>query len=330
MALASKSYSKSNSGSANLVWPANLVDSFDYLQIDISKFVPRSQRQSPSVATSNSTLPIPATELIQLPSSASIDIGLGSTLSGTTTTKLKKSNTILLPIPEDINYTDNPQWADQAIGVRGRFGPQIAAGVMNGADSGAIADSVKEGAAAGSVSVIMKMIRERIGADPNAITQNINGKIANPYIEQVFGGIGMREFSFNWKLVPRNSKEQQSIHAIIKTLRASTLPNKSGSFGATIGGSEVNTEEFAQGSGDRWLEVPMVFDLSWKSKGDDIQSMPKIKTCVCKNVQVSYTPDNVWATHLIDKKPYPVAYTLSVTFGEMEIITGDDVEQRGY
>ena len=55
----------------------------------------------------------------------------------------------------------------------------------------------------------------------------------------------------------------------------------------------------------------MVFDLSWKSKGDDIQSMPKIKTCVYKNVQVSYTPDNVWATHLIDKKPYPVAYIIS-------------------
>ena len=40
----------------------------------------------------------------------------------------------------------------------------------------------------------MKMIRDKVGADPNAITQNINGKIANPYIEQVFGGIGMRIF----------------------------------------------------------------------------------------------------------------------------------------
>ena len=62
--------------------------------------------------------------LIQLPSSANIDIGLGSTLSGTTTTKLKKSNTILLPIPEDINYTDNPKCRSM-IGVKGRFGPQL-------------------------------------------------------------------------------------------------------------------------------------------------------------------------------------------------------------
>lgn len=320
MALASKSYSSSSSGSVNLVWPANLVDSFDYLQIDISDFVPRARRSSSSVSTAQSSTPAPV--------SAASDFGfalqIGNLLETSTTTTLKRENTILLPVPEDINYTDNPQWADQAVGVLGRFGPEVAATALGG-DSGALTTAIQDIASAGSVSVILEAIR-KAGADPNAITQNINGKIANPYMEQVFGGIGMREFSFSWKLVPRNDKEQKSIHSIIKTLRKAILPNKSGTFGDVNGGTIQNEAEVAKaGTNDRWLTVPKVFNLSWKYQGDNIESMPKIKTCICKNIQVSYTPDNVWATHLLGDNPYPVAYNLSLTFGEMEIITSADV-----
>lgn len=328
MALASKIFGKSSDKGVDLVWPANLVDSFDYLQIDIANFVPSATRNSSSTATAPTSTPVPTSSLVDIAFSTEV----GSLLETTTTTTLKKENSILLPIPEDVSYADAPQWSDQAVGVLGKFGPGVAAAAMGG-DSGDITSKITEMAGAGKVSVILKAIQEKLGADPNAITQNISGKIANPYLEQVFGGIGMREFSFSWKLVPRNEKEQKSIHAIIKTLRKSVLPNLSGSFSdqgdLTLGGGSTATEEFAQGAGDRWLEVPKVFNLAWKFQGQDIDSLPKIKTCVCKNVQVQYTPDNVWASHLTDNKPYPVAYNLALTFGEMEIITGKDVE-RGY
>ena len=338
MALASKSYSRFSSGPVNLVWPANLVDSFDYLQIDISKFVPRARRgTSPSVSTQTSSTPIPTGSGIQL-SFGGFKFSFGGTLSSTTTTSLKKQDTILLPVPEDINYTDNPQWSDTAVGVLGKYGPELIANTaktLTDSESGteAIVKSLQDAAGAGKVSVLLNMLK-KTGADPNAITQNINGKIANPYLEQIFGGVGMREFTFNWKLVPRNAKEQQSIHHIIKTLRKSTLPNLSANYGKLSDGSILFDESGElsnnQGGNDRWLTVPDVFNLGWKSQGDEIQSLPKIKPCVCKNVQVSYTPDNVWATHLVDDdNPYPVGYNLSVTFGETEIITGLDVE-RGY
>ena len=326
MALASKVFGKSSTKGVDLVWPANLVDSFDYLQIDIANFVPSATRSSPSTATSTSSTPTPTSSAA---SDFAFALSIGNLLETTTTTTLKKENSILLPIPEDVSYADAPQWSDQAVGVLGKFGPGVAAAAMGG-DSGDITQKITEMAGAGKVSVLLKAIQEKLGADPNAITQNISGKIANPYLEQVFGGIGMREFSFSWKLVPRNEKEQKSIHQIIKTLRKSVLPNLSGSFSnqgnLTLGEGSTATESFAQGGNDRWLEVPKVFNLSWKFQGQDIDSLPKIKTCVCKNVQVQYTPDNVWASHLTDNKPYPVAYNLSLTFGEMEIITSRDVE----
>ena len=334
MALASKSYSLSNNaGSVNLVWPANLVDSYDYLQIDISEFVPRARGNSPSVSSSSSSTPAPTSSSTQF-SFGLFGVSFGGSIGSTTSTSLQKQNTILLPIPEDLNYTDNPQWTETAVGVKGRYGADLikdiadVMGKQEGSVEGVV-NTIKDTAGAGKVSILLDMIR-KAGADPNAITQNINGKIANPYLEQVFGGIGMREFTFNWKLVPRNEKEQQSIHHIIKTLRKSTLPNLNDKYGKIAGNNTtLDVDEKSEGS-DRWLTVPKVFNLHWKSQGVDIESLPKIKTCVCKNVQVSYTPDNVWATHLTTgDNPYPVGYNLSLTFGETEIITSTDVEQ-GY
>ena len=83
---------------------------------------------------------------------------------------------------------------------------------------------------------------------------------------------------------------------------------------------------------DRWLTVPNIFNLTWKQAGTEtsIQSLPKIKPCVLKNIQVNYTPENVWATHINTSGtglsgPAPVAYEITMAFAETEIITANDV-----
>ena len=324
--MATKTYNTNNTSGGGLYWPYNLTDNFDYLQMDISNFVPRAKREPSAPATPQQTPS--ATPVGSDFNLWGVDLqwDYDATSFVPTTTTLSKSNSILLPIPEDISYKDNPQWSDQAVGVMGRFGPQVAKGLMDGADSGQITDSIQQMAKAGSVGKLLEMVK-KLQADPNAITQNINGKIANPYVEQVFGGVGMRQFDFSWKLVPRNKSEQASIHNIIKTLRTAVLPNKSDTFGES---RNENVDASAATSTERWLTVPNVFQLSWRHKGSLIESMPKFKLCVCKDIQVQYTPDNVWASHMYTKnQPYPVAYNLTMSFGETEIITGDLVQQ-GY
>lgn len=326
--MATKTYNTNNTEGGGLYWPYNLTDNFDYLQMDISNFVPRAGRKA-SAQTGTQQTPTPTAvgsdfNLLDLP-----QYGDYTNLEFTpTTTTLSKSNSILLPVPEDISYKDNPQWSDQAVGVMGRFGPQVVKGFMGNDSSADITKSVQDMASAGAVGTLLNMVK-RVQADPNAITQNINGKIANPYVEQVFGGVGMRQFDFSWKLVPRNKSEQASIHNIIKTLRTAVLPNKSNTFG-DVNGTEVGGVTDPSGGSERWLTVPNVFQLSWRHKGSLIESMPKFKLCVCKDIQVQYTPDNVWASHMYAKnQPYPVAYNLTMSFGETEIITGDLVQQ-GY
>lgn len=342
MPTASKNYADSDVVSGDLMWPSNITSGFDYLRIDIVKFVPnRKGVSTASLYTSgtSSSIPAPTTNLLANAVLATAVPGLAvggaigqAGITPTTTTE-SSLGTIMLPVPEDLNYTDTPKWSDQEIGVLGKFGPALASAVSGG-DSGAITTAIQELAERGKVDVALKALGKF--ADPNAITQNLNGKIANPYVEQIFGGLGLRSFDFSWKLVPRNKREQDSIHKIIRTLRVNALPNlnqKFGEFGNTSLQTELESEEkFGEtNASDRWLTVPNIYKLRWLSEGAEIKSLPKIKPCVLKNIQVSYTPDNVWATHLKDGRsnPYPVAYNLNLSFGEVEIITGSDVS-KGY
>jgi hypothetical protein len=324
MATASKSFTKSRTAIDKFMWPANLTEVFDYLQLDIVKYIPIGQVTSstPSNTTSPSN-PVSASDI----TSGIISLANGRINGGVSNVQLtnpqaKIERTILLPVPENLNYNDSLEWSADKVTVLDKMIPGAMAGIMSG-DSSDVTNAIQGAAAGGKIGVILKAL-EGAGLNANAITQGIAGKVANPYTEQIFKGIGMRNFDLNWKLVPRSKSEQLKIHEMIKEIRKYALPNYSGSLGSVEGSSSRDSLS------DRWLEVPHIFRLSWKQpKGGELKSLPKIKPCVLKTVNVSYTPDNVWATHMVGNDPYPVAYNITMSFGETEIITGKDVE-NGY
>ena len=323
--MASKSYTNSiKSDAGQKMWPDNLVSAYDHLQIDVEDYKASKVRGQGRSSNSRSSVRAVGSGGSTLSSSSS---RFGNSLGNFIGFKSVIDDTVLLPVPDDIQYKDGPKWEGKDIGILGRFAPEVASQI-GGGDSASITDSIQTFARVGKVGLIKGMIK-KLGADPNAVTQNINGKIVNPYTEQVFGGLNLRDFNFRWKLVPRNRSEQRSIERIIKYLRRAALPDTSESFGK--GGSFVDTlggEGFGAGATDRWLTVPNLFNLRWKQGGDgsEISSLPKIKKCICTNIDVNYTPDNVWATHLDgSNQPAPVAIQLSIGFGETEIIKSSDV-----
>ena len=303
------------------MWPDNLVNAFDHLQIDVETFSAQKVRGQSRAANSRSVVRSSGSggSILNSPSITQASDWLTSYRSSI-------DDTVLLPVPDDIQYKDGPKWEGKDIGILGRFAPELAQQI-GGGDSASITDSIQTFARVGKVGLIKSMI-SKLGADPNAVTQNINGKIANPYTEQVFGGIGLRDFNFNWKLVPRNKSEQRSIERIIRYLRRAALPDTSETFGKIGFINDLGGEGFGAGATDRWLTVPNLFNLRWKQAGDgnEISSLPKLKKCICTNIDVNYTPDNVWATHIDgSNQPAPVAIQLSIGFGETEIIKSSDV-----
>lgn len=325
MATASKSYTKTRTAIDKFMWPANLTDAFDYLQLDIVKYIPIAEALSntPSNTTTPSS-PVSASDITA--GIISLDNGrINGGLSNVqlSNPKAKVEQTILLPVPENLNYNDGLNWSEESNAAVNRMAALAGAGMFKG-NAGDVTSAIQNAAAAGKVGVILKGLDDA-GLNSTAITQGMAGKVSNPYTEQIFKGLSMRSFELYWKLVPRSQSEQLKIHEMIKEIRKFALPNYSGSLG------DVEGMESLDNLSDRWLEVPHIFRLSWrKPGGSELKSLPKIKPCVLKSVNVSYTPDNVWATHMVNKsEPYPVAYNISLSFSETEIITGKDVT-NGY
>ena len=316
-----KGYTSNAIKSGDLYWP-DKKEMFDMLQIKITEYVPIANTNTSTSSTNPNISNIQSADVFEI-----ID-----NKRSTTGSRPKPLATILLPVPNDINYSDQLDWSSDKLGIVGKMLPGLAGAAVN--NPGNIGDMISKMAGAGTPEFVLSAIKNIPGAPPaEALTGGIGGKILNPYVEQIFKGIAMREFNFSWKLVPRNKSEQTNIHNIIKTLRYYSLPNYSGT-GPVQGTTAPGTEQFEQLNKlqDRWLTIPNIFDLTWKQAGTEtsIQSLPKIKPCVLKNIQVNYTPENVWATHINTSGtglsgPAPVAYEVTMTFAETEIITANDV-----
>ena len=132
----------------------------------------------------------------------------------------------------------------------------------------------------------------------------------NPFEEQLFNGIGFREFQFDFAFVPRNETEGMQIAEIIKMFRLNSRPNFVNGF-----------------MGQGLYTFPNEFAIEFmKNDGGGSfvrnKSLPKIYNCVCTNVQTNYTPEGFW-TSLRDGTP--VSYGLTLAFTETKKITQEDV-----
>ena len=230
---------------------------------------------------------------------------------------------IKLPIPNSIQFSDGPKWSTEDIGIMGTQLGAAVKGLNSGQDVASNLQTMAKGLQSSlALEAIEKM---QIFGSKNAISQNIGGKILNPYTEQIFNGIDPRSFTFNWKLVPRNIDEQKSIDSLIRSFRAYSLPEYSSELN-TGSTDTVDTSALS----DRWLTVPNVWLIKFYSGGTEMKYIPYLKVCVCQNISVNFTPDNVWSTHLTADGPAPSAYDFSVQFQEVEIITQSEVLKGGY
>ena len=314
----------------NLRWPSTI--GHDYLQIDIVEFQKTGDYQFQVTGAGSSSSPSQTESSSAVNSSgfsySTSQLSQNTYLSNTQSKKRGKVyERIQLPVPANVGYNDSPKY-NEGSGIAGKILPSLAKQMANSGEASNIAKTVQAAASAGSQGLVMSVLDKLPGLGGGAaqITQNGFGKILNPYTEQVFGGVSMRTFNFQWKLVPRNDRETDSIKNILKILRARSLPDYAARLGLKSGsGGNLDAGNIS----DRWLTVPKIFRLKWRNgdNNSEIDALPKIKPCVLTNVDVTYTPDNIWATY---EGANPIAYDLTLGFTETEIITQSEVLGAGY
>ena len=134
------------------------------------------------------------------------------------------------------------------------------------------------------------------------------GLAINNHAEQFYGGPGFREFTYSFKFWPRNSDEADKIQKIIMMFKYHMHPGR-------------DMKAWHRG---RMFNYPSEFEIHYLHRTGVNTSLNKVSRCALKKCDVQYTPDTGNFKTFEDHTP--VAYTMSLTFTELEYMTKDKIK----
>ena len=302
----------------------SLTEHTDYLQIDIEKYVP----------IGNSYISAPGDDNRYVRGNFQTNRAGQRSSRKLSTKPLINAGTILLPIPANLQDTNNVRYDTSSLNGLAAAGISAVTRAGGGKDNAATTvgeaidnigkgisefkDNVKVGV--GNEDVAIDLINKQIAASAvnifganvsvNQLLARGNGEVINPNMELLFGGPTLRNFRFNFKLTPRNEKEAEQVKLIIRAFKRNMAPQAQG---GTLD------------SGTWFLKTPNVFNLRYRSGRNDHPFLHKFKQCFLSDMQVTYTGEGVYATY--DDKT-PVSMILDLSFKEIEPIYDIDYDAR--
>ena len=319
-------YGKRRQGGV-LRYPAELLtEHTDYLQIDIERYAEIGNSYISDTGGSSRYV-----------------IGSPSQNRAGRTRKLSRkplinAGTILLPIPAQLQDTNNVVYGESkmnglaAAGVEAvagsmqRVGEQIAAGKKPDLTEEAetFRNTLRTGLGGGKGSEAMltaaDVVTKKLAAEAvnifganvtvNQLLARGTGEILNPNMELLFSDVTVRNFRFSFKLTPRNPKEAEQVKLIIRAFKRNMAPQAQGGV---------------SGSGNFFLRAPNVFKLRYRSGNRDHPFLNKFKQCFLTDMQTTYTGDGVYSTY---DDGTPVSMQLDLSFKELQPIYDIDYDEK--
>jgi hypothetical protein len=210
----------------------------------------------------------------------------------------KASSSILLYTPAETKFEYKANYENAETGIAGGFlgdtGGNIADGMKGGEMLGRIAQQAIQGAA--------EMFAPGIGA----VIDRKSGMAINPNLEMAFKSVPFRPFNFDFDFAPKNKKELEQVHKIIKLFKFHMLPALSPAEGFFIS--------------------PSQFQIMYMYRQNENTYIPKLAKCVLTSMDVDYSPGEKFTT----LKPMkdgasPQHMKMKLQFSEMSIITKETV-----
>ena len=259
---------------------------------------------------------------------------------------------VKLPMPTDISDSNNVSWGQDSINnLSAAFtsavtnNPLTMAGTVAGAagagqalnhwlgigsaQGGAMAGMLAglgitgrkdlEGLASGASGALIKgtlasrvLAAGGIEVSPESLLARGKGIIPNANMELLFNAPALREFSFAWKMTPRDENEAKKIRHIIRFFKQGMAVRKLAGKGGSV----------TAGGPSLFLGTPNVFHVQYKTNNDEnIEGLNRIKTVACTGCSINYTPDGVWSAY---EKGQPVSTIMSLRFQELEPVYDTD------
>lgn len=124
--------------------------------------------------------------------------------------------------------------------------------------------------------------------------------VPNPRKEQLFKSMEFRRFSMNYQFAPRSPKEADNVKRIINTFKFYMHP------------------EFQNNVNKMLYLFPSEFDIVYYFGDKEHPHLNKISTCVLTDMQVNYSPNGQFATHV---DGFPTQINVNMSFLELETLT---------
>ena len=301
----------------------------DYLQIDIEKY---------EAIGSNYITSTGSDERYVIGNARQNRAGRASS-SKLTKKPLINAGTIILPIPSNLQDTNNVNYGESslnglaAVGVSAveegmvGLGNFVGSGGKDKIDftsfTGNIKNKLEAGLGGGDREVALttagdmvakKLISEAVSIFGGNVTTNQllsreSGEILNPNMELLFNDVTVRNFRFSFKFTPRNPKESEQVKLIIRAFKRNMAPQAQGGI---------------SGAGNFFLRAPNVFKLRYRSGNKDHPFLNKFKQCFLTDVQTTYTGEGVYSTY---DDGTPVSIILDLSFKEIQPIYDLDYDK---
>ena len=242
---------------------------------------------------------------------------------GTRTSKRKAKTiegSVTLPITSGIKDSNMVDWGKATMDPLQAFKSATAMKAIAAAGEGGdmvknVTDSLGDSINQARDTLKDKTVANAVGlmiAGKAAQTQNLlsraSGAVANPNLELLFNGPGLRAFDFTFQMSPRDANEAAEVRSIINFFKQ---------------GMSVKTT-----STNVFLKAPNYFEIDYVTFNNAGQMMKHpsisiIKTCALLTCSVDYTPNNSYMTYS-DESRSMVSYMMNLQFGELDPIYESD------
>ena len=238
----------------------------------------------------------------------------------------KGAPAITLYFPPSMSFLDGVGYENASLGQAGASVMAGLEGGMSGMDAAmsalkeegkALLDTItgKEKTTPAAINAMKQSIAKvnsRYNPVPslrNAVAL-VNRFTVNPNVRAVFQGVNIREFSFQFKLIPTSPEEADVIQKIIKHFRTELYPE---GFPVSFGTSSV----------DLGYHFPNAFKIAFKFNGKINKKFPKIKECYLRTF--SATTNSTGGGLRKDGQPNEIDITMA--FVEHKTLTSADIKK---
>ena len=181
--------------------------------------------------------------------------------------------------------------------------------------------AMKEGAGFNKIDGMLAGITQTADKMLNTLTGNtkffLQGKAANPQLEQMLEGISFRDFTFDFEFWPKSQAEADMVNTIIYWFKTAMLPDTY----PPMGGGKQEVGESAA-AGEAFFNFPNIFDVRYE--GPVAKKLDGFMPMVCTEVSVDHNSPSKFATY---HDGQPIASSMSLSMSEIKILTQESYQE---